>query len=81
MLEDIAHFCREREPFCHKAIPVPQVALVYPSVSYQQNAGSAFSPPTGMLQGTLYALLDAQLPVEILMDTTCRVNFQITASL
>lgn len=68
MLEDIAGFCRERQPFCHKATPVPQVALVYPSVSYQMSAGSPYSRPTGMLQGTLYALLDAQLPVEILME-------------
>ncbi|NSW95900.1 MAG: hypothetical protein HPY62_14415, partial [Bacteroidales bacterium] len=68
MLSDIAGFCRERQPFCHKAVPVPQVALIYPSVSYQRTAGSPYARPTGMLQGILYALLDAQLPVEILME-------------
>ncbi|NMC36938.1 MAG: hypothetical protein GYA41_01280 [Bacteroidales bacterium] len=68
MLEDIAGFCRERQYFCHKAVPVPQVALVYPSESYQWQAETPYSRPTGMLQGTLYALLDAQLPVEILME-------------
>lgn len=67
MLKDIAGFCRERQQFCHKATPVPQVALIYPS-SYQQQAETPYSRPTGMLQGTLYALLDAQLPVEILME-------------
>ncbi len=68
MLKDIADFCRERQQFCHKATPVPQVALVYPSESYQRLAETPYSRPTGMLQGTLYALLDAQLPVEILME-------------
>lgn len=68
MLADIAGFCRARQPFCHKATPVPQVALVYPSESYQREAATPYSFPTGMLQGALYALLDAQLPVEILME-------------
>ncbi len=68
MLADIARFCRARQPFCHKATPVPQVALVYPSESYQREATTPYSRPTGMLQGALYALLDAQLPVEILME-------------
>jgi len=68
MLQEIARFCRERQQFCHKAIPVPQVALIYPSVSYQEKSPVPYSGPTGRLQGALYALLDAQYPVEILME-------------
>jgi hypothetical protein len=68
MLEDIGTFCRERQSYCHKATPVPQVALLYPTLSYQHSAPVAYSRPLGMLQGLLNVLLDDQLVVEILME-------------
>ncbi len=68
MLEDIAAFCRERQPYCHKASPVPQIALLYPAQSYQKSAPVAYSRSLGMLQGTLNALLDGQQAVEIIME-------------
>jgi hypothetical protein len=68
MLEDIGKFCRDRQAFCHKAVPVPQIALLYPSSAYQKSAPVPYSRSLEMLQGTLYALLDAQLPVEIIME-------------
>lgn len=68
MLEDIATFCRERQPYCHKATAIPQIALLYPSQSYQRSAPVAYSRPLGMLQGALYALLDGRQAVEIIME-------------
>lgn len=68
ILSDIGHFCRERQAFCHKAVAVPQVALLYPTVSYENNWSSPFSGTTDKLQATLYALLDNQFPVEVLME-------------
>jgi hypothetical protein len=68
MLADIAGFCRERRPYCYKTEAVPQIALLYPSVSYQKNAPVPYSRPLGMLQGSLYALLDGQQAVEIIME-------------
>lgn len=68
ILSDIGRFCRERQAFCHKAVAVPQVALLYPTVSYEHNWSSPFSGPTDKLQATLYALLDNQFPVEVLME-------------
>lgn len=68
ILSDIGRFCRERQAFCHKAVAVPQVALLYPTVSYENNWSSPFSGPTDKLQATLYALLDNQFPVEVLME-------------
>ncbi len=68
MLEEIGEFCRERQPFCHKATPVPQIALVYPSVSYQKSSPVPYSRSLGMLQGSLDLLLDGQNSVEILME-------------
>ncbi|MDP3180402.1 MAG: alpha-L-fucosidase, partial [Bacteroidota bacterium] len=67
-LSEIGNFCRERQAYCHKAIAIPQVALLYPTKSYLKNSSSAYSFPTDNLQATLYALLDNQLPVEVLME-------------
>ena len=67
-LSELAVFCRERQKFCHKAKAVPQIALLFPTVSYQNNASSPYSGSPAKLQATLYALLDNQLPVEILME-------------
>jgi hypothetical protein len=68
MLADIGTFCRQRQPYCHKAIAVPQIALLYPSQSYQRSAPVPYSRYLGMLQGALYALLDGQQAVEIIME-------------
>ncbi len=67
-LSEIGNFCRERQAFCHKATAIPQVALLYPTQSYIKNSSTAYSFPTDNLQATLYALLDNQLPVEVLME-------------
>ena len=68
MLSEIGEFCRARQPYCQKAIPVPQIALLYPSSSYQKNAERPYSNPLGKLEGALNLILDNQHPVEILME-------------
>jgi hypothetical protein len=68
MMEDIGNFCRERQPFCHKAVSVPQIALVYPTASYRKNSTVPFSGSSSKLQGALYALMDGGQAVEILME-------------
>ncbi len=67
-LTELSTFCRERQSFCHKAKAIPKIALLFPTLSYRHNARSAFSGPPEKLQGALYALLDNQYPVEILME-------------
>ncbi len=67
-LSELGTFCRERQSFCHKAQAIPQIALLYPARAYQHSASSAFSGAPEKLRGTLYALLDNQLPVEVLME-------------
>lgn len=68
ILSDLGQFCRERQPYCHKAEAIPQVALLFPTGSYQQNASVPYSGAPGKLPATLYALLDNQYPVEVLME-------------
>jgi hypothetical protein len=69
-LSEIAAFCRARQPYCQKARAIPQIALLYPTVSYQKNAERPYSNPLGRLEGTLNLVLDGQHPVEILMEHT-----------
>ncbi len=76
MLEDIGKFCRERQRFCHKAAPVPQIALLYPSTAYQRSAPVPYSRSLGMLQGALYSILDGQQAVEILMEHHLKGNIE-----
>lgn len=67
-LSELGTFCRERQAYCHKAKAIPQVALLFPTLAYRQSSSSPFSGPPEKLQATLYALLDNQLPVEVLME-------------
>ena len=67
-LSEIAAFCRARQQYVHKAQAVPQIALLYPTASYQKKASRPYSSGTGMLQGALNLVLDGQHSVEILME-------------
>jgi len=67
-LSELDSFCRERQVYCHKAKAIPQVALLFPTLAYRQNSSSPFAGSPEKLQATLYALLDNQLPVEVLME-------------
>lgn len=67
-LSELGTFCRERQAYCHKAKAIPQVALLFPNLSYQHNSKSVFSGSPEKLQATLYALLDNQFSVEVLME-------------
>jgi hypothetical protein len=68
MLSEIGIFVRERQPYCQKAIAIPQIALLYPTVSYQRSAPRPYSNPLGKLEGALNLVLDGQYAVEILME-------------
>ncbi len=68
MLSEIAQFCRNRQSYCHKAKPLPQIALLYPTASFQRNASRPYAYGTESLQGALNLVLDGQYSVEILME-------------
>jgi hypothetical protein len=68
MLSEIAKFCRDRQAYCHKAKAIPQIALLYPTASYQRNGSRPYNNGTGRLQGALNLVLDGQYTVEILME-------------
>ena len=71
LMREVAAFARARQRFCHKATPVPQVALVYPGSAYYRMNPRLFAPYGGELtamRGILQNLLDAQQAVEIAME-------------
>lgn len=71
IMAEVAEFCRARQKVCHKAMPVPQIALLYPGKSFYRMTERVFSPWNGetkSTEGILNALVDAQLPVEVAME-------------
>lgn len=75
-LSEIGAFCRARQAYVHKAKAIPQIALLYPTTSYQKSTSRPFWGSTAMLQGTLNAILDSQYPVEVLMEHHIRGKMQ-----
>jgi len=71
LMKQVAEFCRQRQEFCHRAVAVPQVGLIYSTHAYYQTSGKMlahWNNETAGMEGVLHALLDNQLSVEILME-------------
>ncbi|MBN1290218.1 MAG: hypothetical protein JXB48_00130 [Candidatus Latescibacteria bacterium] len=71
LMGEIAKFCRERQEFCHKAEPVPQIGLLYSGSALYRINDKMFSSWKGELnpmKGILQSLLDSQNSVEIVME-------------
>jgi len=71
IMAEVAKFCRARQRFCHKAQPVPQVALLYSGKATYRAANQLFGSwgsLTNPLKGVLHALLNSQYCVEILCE-------------
>ncbi len=69
IIKEIADFVLPRREFCHKAIPVPQIAIFYSTAGWKNKTNGVYSgSDTGGIQGLLSALLDGQHAVEILMS-------------
>jgi len=70
-MAEVARFCRERQPFCHRARPVPQVALLYCGAAYYRMGPDLLRPSSGQLgplKGILACLLGLHYSVEITME-------------
>ena len=66
VMAEVAKFCRARQALCHRAQPVPQVALLFSTPAHYRRASGLFSRELSHLHGTLQALLESQLSVEVL---------------
>lgn len=70
-MADIAKFCRERQHFCHRAKPVPQIGLIYSGEAMYRKLKKLFGPWHGEIHpmwGILHSLLDAQNVVDVVME-------------
>jgi len=65
----LSRFVRARQPFCAGRISVPQIALLYANETVNAFNQALFgNGQTQRISGVLTALLDAQLPVDVLAE-------------
>lgn len=79
VMASVAKFCRARQKFCHKAEPVPQIALVYSGAATYRNTSRLFGSWAAVLSpldGILRALLNNQYSVEVLVEHHLKGNMQ-----
>ena len=70
-MEEVAKFCRERQELCHRAVIVPQVALLYSRESHYRQSPQLFtpnSPAVRSLRGVLQGLVESQHPLQIVSE-------------
>ncbi|AKD57595.1 type 1 glutamine amidotransferase family protein [Spirosoma radiotolerans] len=69
----LSRFVRARQPFCAGSAPVPQIAILYANATVSAFNQSLFgNGQTQRISGVLTALLDAQLPVDVLAEQHLR---------
>ena len=65
-MAEVAKFCRARQAVCHRAIPVPQVALLFSTAAHYRKSNGMFARDLARINGALQALLEGQQSVEVL---------------
>jgi hypothetical protein len=68
VMAEVAKFARERQPWCHHSVQVPQVALLFSTSDYHRNAKSLFPQYKGQSQGVLQCLLENQYSVDLISE-------------
>ncbi|MEN6427180.1 MAG: alpha-L-fucosidase [Phycisphaerales bacterium] len=66
VMAEVAKFCRARQAICHRAIQVPQVALLFSTAAQYRRSNGLFHRDLGRINGALQALLESQQSVEVL---------------
>lgn len=71
VMAEVAAFCRDRQPFCQDAQPVPQIGLILSKDAYYRHIDKLMRPWGRVYEsyrGTLCCLLDSQHVVDVVMD-------------
>lgn len=69
VMRQLSQFVRARQPFCQGATAIPQVAVLYSRTTFEKFTKPLFQRSvTNRIQGLLTALLDAQMPVEVMAE-------------
>jgi len=69
-MKEIIRFCKERKVYTFQSEIIPQIGLLYSTYAWKRLPANNLYSSHGQekIKGVLNMLLDAQLPVEILMD-------------
>lgn len=70
-MAEVTKFCRERQELCHRAVIVPQVALLYSRASHYRQSPQLFtpnSPAVRSMRGVLQGLVESQHPLQIVSE-------------
>jgi hypothetical protein len=69
-MKEIIRFCKERKAYTFQSEIIPQIGLLYSTYAWKRLPANNLYSSHGQekMKGILNILLDAQLPVEILMD-------------
>ena len=71
IMAEVARFCRARQPFCHRATPIPQIGLIHSTGAFYRANHMLFASWGGALvplQGVLQSLLDSQHVVDVVSE-------------
>ena len=71
MAAEVARFCRDRQALCHKAVPVPQIGLIYYGKAYYRRCAELFNnggDDITALKGILNCLVNGQNVVDIVQE-------------
>lgn len=77
VMAEVAKFCRARQPYCHKAVPIPQIGLILSTDAYYKKLDKLFQASHGELngfKGILQMLLESQFVVNVVMEHNLTEN-------
>lgn len=75
VIKEVADFIIPRKEFCFKAVPIPQIALLYSTAGWKNQTYSIYrEADTEGIQGLLSAFLDGQNAVEVVMTHQLKNN-------
>ncbi|MFA5057729.1 MAG: hypothetical protein WC485_06415 [Opitutaceae bacterium] len=77
LMKSLAGFCRPRQAYCHRAVPVPQIGLLHSTFGFKAVSRRVYGAWEGQnlpTQAILTALLDGQNCVEIVREYTLKNN-------
>jgi hypothetical protein len=78
VMAEVAKFARERQPYCHHSIQIPQVAVLFSMDAYQRNAPGLFPrySDNDKLRGVLQCLLEWQYSVDVVTEHSLGRNLE-----
>ncbi len=68
VMAEVAKFARQRQPYCHQAVPIPQIGLILSTDAYYKQLHRLFQAKLSGFRGLLQMLLESQHVVDVVME-------------